>query len=186
MILGLGYASHSARRDVLWEGNVPGDVLGSDIGTIYYIRSDAAFNIARARGLWEVFRMHAAGRRPCLKPFRESVGESGLAEASYLGVQSVETGEIVGSLGRAREFSRSFFPVGSRTMQRERWRQSYTRLLCGDVCPPIQVCRAGESYYVVNGHHRVSAARYLNAKTVQAHVSHIDITNPSDPGRESV
>jgi hypothetical protein len=168
------------------EGNVSGDVLGSDIGTIYYIRSDAAFNIARARGLWEVFRMRVAGRRPYLKPFRESVGEFSLAEASYLGVQSLVTGKIVGSLGRHREFSRGFMPVGSTARQRERWRQSYTRLLCREVLPPIQVCRAGGSLYVVNGHHRMSAARYLNVDTMLAHVSDIDINNASDPGRESV
>ena len=129
--------------------------------------------------------MRVAGRRPYLKSFRDSVGKSSLAEASYLGVQSVVTEDIVGSLGRIREFSRSFLPVGSRTMQRERWRQSYTRLLCGEICPPVQVCRAGQSYYVVNGHHRVSAARYLNAKTVQAHVSDIGVTNGFDPGGES-
>ena len=119
-----------------------------------------------------------------MKPFREAVGESSLGEASYLGVQSVVTEDIVGSLGRAREFSRNFLPVGSRTMQRERWRQSYARLLCGDVRPPIRVCRAGGSYYVVNGHHRVSAARYLNAKTMQAHVSDINITRASGAGEE--
>ena len=163
---------------------MPGDILGSDIGTIYYIRSDAAFNIARARGLWDVFRMRVAGRRPYLKSFRDTVGESSLAEASYLGIQSIVTEDIVGSLGRAREFSCSFLPVGSRAMQRERWRQSYTRLLCGEVCPPVQVCRAGESCYVVNGHHRVSAARYLNVKTMQAHVSGIDITTAFGPVEE--
>jgi hypothetical protein len=163
---------------------MPGDVLGSDIGTIYYIRSDTAFNIARARGLWEVFRMRVAGRRPYLKPFREAVGESSLAEAYYLGVQSVVTDEIVGSLGRAREFSRAFLPVGSKTMQRERWRQSYTWLLCGQVRPPIRVCGAGGGYYVVNGHHRVSAARYLGVRTMLAHVSDIDTTKVTGVGGE--
>jgi hypothetical protein len=113
------------------------------------------------------------------------VGKSSLAEASYLGVQSVVMEDITGSLGRAMEFSRSFLPVGSRTMQRERWRQSYTRLLCREICPPVQVCRANESYYVVNGHQRVSAARYLNVKTMQAHVSDIDITEVFDSGGES-
>ena len=128
--------------------------------------------------------MRIAGRRPYLKSLRESVGESSLAEARYLGVQFVVTEDIVGSLGRAREFSRSFLPVGSRAMQRERWRQSYTRLLCGKVCPPIQLCRAGGSYYLVNGHHRVSAARYLNAETMQAHVSSMDVPQVSDAAGE--
>ncbi|MGD8473339.1 MAG: ParB N-terminal domain-containing protein [Anaerolineae bacterium] len=119
-----------------------------------------------------------------MKPFREAVGESSLAEAYYLGVQSVVTDEIVGSLGRAREFSRAFLPVGSKTMQRERWRQSYTWLLCGQVRPPIRVCGAGGGYYVVNGHHRVSAARYLGVRTMLAHVSDIDTTKVTGVGGE--
>lgn len=163
---------------------MPGDVLGSDIETIYYIRSETAFRIARSRGLWEVLRCRISKRNAYLRSFRDSVAESRLAEARYLGIQFVATRDIIGSLGRAREFSRSFLPVGNRAMQRERWRQSYTRLLCGAVCPPVQVCKVGESYYVVNGHHRVSAARYLNVKTIQAHVSNLDITDRSS-GRQA-
>ena len=157
---------------------MPGDVLGSDIETIYYIRSDTAYRIARARGLWEVFRRRIAGKDPYLKSFRESVEEPLLTDAKYLGVQIVATRDIVGSLGRAKEFSRSFLPVGT-ARQRERWRQSYTRLLSGGVGPPMRVCKAGANYYVVNGHHRVSAARYLNVESIQAHVS--DVSMHSSP-----
>ncbi len=154
---------------------MPGDVLGSDIGTMYYIRSDAAFNIARARGLWEVLLRRVARRNPHLASFRASVADSDLADARYIGVQTVATSEITGSLGRHREFSSSFLPVGNTARLRERWRQSYTRLLAGETCPPVRLCRVGDRYYVVNGHHRVSAARYLNLEAVQAHVSEIDL-----------
>ena len=155
---------------------MPGDVLGSDIETIYYIRSETAFQIARTRGLWEVFRRRIARKDPYLRSFRESVQEPGLADAKYLGVQIVAARDIVGSLGRVKEFSRSFLPVGSTARQKERWRQSYTRLLSGGVAPPVRVCKAGKIYYVVNGHHRVSAARYLNVETMSAHVSDIGTT----------
>lgn len=50
---------------------MPGDAPGSDIGTVYYVRSDAAFNIARTSGLWEVLRRRIAGRNPYLKPLRK-------------------------------------------------------------------------------------------------------------------
>jgi hypothetical protein len=41
---------------------MPGDVLGSDLGTIYYIRSETAFNLARTRGFWEVVKGRIACR----------------------------------------------------------------------------------------------------------------------------
>jgi hypothetical protein len=155
------------------------------MGTIYYIRSENAYNLARTQGFWEIVRGRIAGQNPYLLSFRQSFGDLGVAGARYIGVRSIATKEIAGSLGREREFSRSFLPVGSRSMQKERWRQSYTRLLSGDIHPPVRVCRAGETYFVVNGHHRVSVARYFNVKTIQAHVSEIDIKDGSMLGGDS-
>lgn len=154
---------------------MPGDVFGSDMGTIYYIRSDSAYNIARTQGFWEIMRGRMTGRNPYLLSFRQTVGQLSLAGARYLGVRTVATKDIVGSLGRDREFSRGFLPVGSRAMQRERWRRSYTRLMASDADSPVQVCRVGGIYFVVDGHHRVSVARYFKLKTIEAHVSAIEI-----------
>ena len=164
---------------------MPGDVLGSDIRTIYYIRSENAFNLARARGFWEIVRGCLAGRNPHLLSFRESLADLSPARARYVGVQAIATKDIVGSLGREGEFSRGFLPVGSTARQKERWRRCYTQLLTGDIHSPVQACRAGEMYFVVNGHHRVSVARYFNAKTIEAHVSEIDIKSGSTPSGDS-
>ena len=150
---------------------MPGDVLGADLGTIYYIRSEDAYNIARTRGLWEVVRGRIAGRNPYLLSFRESVGDLDLSSARYLGIRTVATKDIAGSLGREREFSRSFLPVGGAARQKERWRQCYTRLLSDNTDFPVRVCRVGGRFFVVNGDHRVSVARYLNLKSIRAYVS---------------
>lgn len=131
------------------------------------------------RGSGRSWGGRVAGRHPYLLSFRESVGDPSLAGARYVGVQTIATKDIVGSLGREREFSRGFLPVGSTARQKERWRQSYTQLHTGDTYFPVQVCRAGKKYFVVNGHHRVSVARYFNVKTIQAHVSEIDIKDDS-------
>lgn len=153
---------------------MPGDVLGSDVETIYYIRSENAYNIARTRGFWEVVWRRMLGRNPYLLSFRESAGDPALSDARYLGVQTIAIKDIAGSLGREREFSRSFLPAASTARQKERWRQCYTRLLSGNIDSPVQVCRAGSEFFVVNGHHRVSVARYLNLESIQAHVSEIE------------
>ena len=153
---------------------MPGDVLGSDLRTIYYIRSENAYNIARTRGFWDVVRGRIAGQNPYLLSFRESVGDLGLIGARYLGMQTVATKDIAGSLGREREFSRGFLPVGGAARQKERWRQCYARFLSGNAGSPLHVCRVGGRFFVVNGHHRVSVARYLNLKSIRAHVSEIE------------
>lgn len=49
---------------------MPGDVLGSDIRTIYYIRSENAYNLARKQGFRELVRQRIAGRDPYLRSFR--------------------------------------------------------------------------------------------------------------------
>jgi hypothetical protein len=152
---------------------MPGDVLGSDLGTIYYIRSENAYNIARKRGFWEVVRGRIAGRNPYLLSFRESAGDLDVTAARYLGIRTIATKDVAGSLGRYREFSRGFLPVGGAARQKERWRQCFTRLLSGNADSPLHVFRVGRRFFVVNGHHRVSVARYLNLKSIRAHVSEI-------------
>ncbi len=164
----------------------PGDVLGSDVGTIYYIRSENAYSIARTRGFWDVVRSRIAGRNPYLLSFRECVGDSGLTEAKYLGLRTIATKDISGSLGREREFSRGFLPVGGAARQKERWRQCYTRLLSGATDSPVQVCRVGERFFVVNGHHRVSVARYLDLKSIRAYVSEVEEKAVSGSERDPV
>ena len=173
------------RSAVRMDGKVPGDVLGSDLHTIYYIRSESAYSLARRRGLWEVVKGCIARRHPYLLSFRQAFGDSRWSDVRYLGMQSIATEDVVGSLGREREFSRGFLPVGSVSRQKERWRQSYTGLLSGNVDSPVQVCRAGGKYFVVNGHHRMSVARYLNLATIRAHVSQIEAKDPSAPERDS-
>ena len=152
---------------------MPGDVLGSDVGTIYYIRSENAYSIARTRGFWDVVRGRIAGRNPYLLSFRECVGDPSFTDSKYLGMRTIATKDVAGSLGRDREFSRGFLPVGGSARQKERWRQCYARLLSGNADSPLHVFRVGRRFFVVNGHHRVSVARYLNLKSIRAHVSEI-------------
>ena len=159
-----------------------GDVLGSDLQTIYYIRSENAYNLARRRGMWEVLRRRIVRQHPFLLSFQQSFGDAGLSDATYLGMQSIPTKDVVGSLGREGEFTRDFLPVASSSRQKERWRQSYTRLLTGNIDSPVQVCKAGAQYFVVNGHHRMSVARYFNLPRIRAHVSEIVMKDISDCG----
>lgn len=154
---------------------MPGDVPHAGIGTVTYVRSEYAFHDAQRRGRVDRWKARLTGREPCLLSLGRVAGELRASRAVYRGLRDVPLSEIVGSAGRAREFSRHFHPLATTPRQKERWRSSYTRAMTGRGYPPVEVCRVGGAYFVINGHHRVSVARYLNWETIQAHVSELPV-----------
>ena len=152
---------------------LPVDVLGRDVKTIYYIQSDSAFNQARMRGYLELVKGLVTGQTPYLLPFRQVVRDLGRVQTNYRGMQDIPLEGIVGSVGRGTQFTRHFHPLTGTERQKERWRLCYTQSLTGAGYPPIEVWRVEREYFVVNGHHRVSVARYLGWKTIEAHVSEL-------------
>lgn len=87
---------------------------------------------------------------------------------SVSGVQQVDINKIVGSVGRADEFTRNFLPKDMR--QRNRWSMVYAAALSTRELPPVKLYRVGDSYFVVDGHHRVSVLRQMGVLNVEAEV----------------
>lgn len=84
------------------------------------------------------------------------------------GLREVPVERIVGSLGRQREFTRAFLP--REESLRRRW-EEVARLAEGlRGFPPVELYQVGDAYFVVDGHHRVSVARRLEAPTIEARV----------------
>ena len=95
------------------------------------------------------------------------------------GRQEVPLDKIVGSVGRYRDFSRDFLPLFDGDLQR--WAQ--VRMAVGALrgLPPIEVYQIGEAYFVKDGNHRVSVARRLGAKTIEAYVTEVKTRVPLSP-----
>ncbi len=95
------------------------------------------------------------------------------------GVRDIPLDAIVGSVGRYQDFTRNFLP--KRSTGRERWAR--VRASADEMVgwPPIQVYQVGEAYFVLDGNHRVSVARDLDAKTIQADVTEIRTRVPLTP-----
>ncbi|CAN5473966.1 hypothetical protein BH10CHL1_BH10CHL1_44950 [soil metagenome] len=92
-----------------------------------------------------------------------------------LGLKIVPLDQIVGSEGRARDFDRAFFPRQIHT--KERW-LSIARAFYAQVpLPPVELVKVGDSYFVIDGHHRLSVARAHGQDFVDAHVTEIDLRN---------
>ena len=75
---------------------------------------------------------------------------------------------IVGSLGRERDFDQTVLPAEASV--EERWKRIDRAFQRGEDLPPVELYEIGDAYFVVDGHHRVSVARYHDVPTVEAAV----------------
>jgi hypothetical protein len=82
---------------------------------------------------------------------------------------------VVGSADRASEFDKRFLPKTSRT--RDRWKHLERTFPSGDF-PPIVVYQVDESYFVVDGHHRVAIAKAMGLATIDAEITRLKARFP--------
>jgi hypothetical protein len=142
-----------------------------DLKTMIYIQSEAEFSRARSKGFWDIKRSQVTGNKPCLLSLHEIIKGSPSAATLNLGLQDVPLKNILGSVGRARDFTRRFMPCVDDERGKERWRVIYTLAVSGAGFPPVDVFQIGPVYFVQNGHHRVSVASYLGWPNIQAYVT---------------
>jgi hypothetical protein len=138
-------------------------------------QTDAQFDFGRARRRRALAQIAARMRRdsdfPAILPFDEVVRALGRRGERYLGLQTIELDSIVGTVDRGREFDRRFNPTSGRV--RPRWERINTAQRKGQAMPPIDVYRIGELHFVKDGHHRVSVARALGHRDIDAYVTEI-------------
>jgi hypothetical protein len=97
----------------------------------------------------------------------------------HRGTRVVEVEEIVGSVGRWDEFDRSFLPA--RASVGHKWKRIDRAFHRAEDLPPVELYEIGESYFVLDGHHRVSVARYHDVPTVEAAVVEFRPKHPAAP-----
>ena len=85
-----------------------------------------------------------------------------------LGRGVVDVSKIAGSVGRWREFDRRFMPAGASA---ERWKRADRALRRGEELLPISLYKVGERYFVEDGNHRVSVARYHGVEMIEAEIT---------------
>jgi hypothetical protein len=127
---------------------------------------------ARLRAVVARFRReHASNRLLSFDDLRRDlVADNRL----YRGMRIVEVDEIVGSVGRWRDFDRSFLPA--RASMGERWKRIDRAFHRGEELPPVSLYKVGGFYFVLDGHHRVSVARYHGVEWIDAYVTEFDNT----------
>ena len=105
-------------------------------------------------------------------PFEEVVAALGRRGEVDRGVQTIPLDSIVGTVDRSKgTFDREFRPASEQV--RSRWKSIAAARRRGVAMPPIDVYRIGELHFVRDGHHRVSVARSLGERDIEARVREV-------------
>jgi hypothetical protein len=104
--------------------------------------------------------------------FDEVVDALGRKAENYVGTKVIPLDAIVGSVDKVRDFDRRFRPTSK--VSRQRWERLARASRTGEIIPPIDVYQIGDYYFVSDGHHRVSVARSLGVKLIEARVTAIE------------
>jgi nucleotide-binding universal stress UspA family protein len=94
--------------------------------------------------------------------------------ARYL--EDVPLDAIVGSVGRTVDFTREFLPRTD--ADKARWVGVKMAMTGLTGTPPVELYRIGDAYFVRDGNHRVSVARQLGARFIQAYVTPVHTRVP--------
>ena len=99
----------------------------------------------------------------------------------YLGLREIPLDALVGTDGRSGSFTRDFRPLHA--FSRDRLRSLESAFADGGF-PPIVVVKLGESYFVIDGHHRAALARRGGAEMIDADVTEIIARVPLAAGAD--
>jgi hypothetical protein len=84
------------------------------------------------------------------------------------GVQIIPISKIAGSMSRSQDFDRSFRPL--MVQSKDRWVRIDNAFHGGIQLPPVKLYYRDGSYFVVDGHHRISVARAHGQEYIDAEV----------------
>ncbi len=133
---------------------------------------DLDFTVARRRAWLSRLKTRLLRRRDTrstlLSPqeLRRSVPASG---AMYRGRRTVEVSRIVGSVGKHEQFDQNFMPLPKASA--EKWKRIDRAFRLGQELPPVSLLELDGDYFVNDGNHRVSVARFHGVEWIDAEVT---------------
>lgn len=142
----------------------------------------STFGRARRKEAYKRFaRIVAGSGREGLLPLDEVRDRLRIFDQTYVGVRPIPVDRIIGSAGRSKDFDRKWLPVRHQT--RDRWR-SVERAFPEGSFPPIIVYQLDETYFVVDGHHRVAIAKQRGIAYIDAEITALRSRFTFPPGTD--
>ncbi|MGJ3239437.1 MAG: hypothetical protein ACFE0Q_12075 [Anaerolineae bacterium] len=145
-----------------------------------YLEGVNKFQSVRSKAFFSEMLNLLRGQSAELLSFDDVRARLRLREESYKGLQDIPLDKIVGSVGRHKDFTSTFLPKTNE--MKERWSRVYAKMNSLEGVPPIEVYQVDDVYFVRDGNHRVSVAREINSKTIQAHVTELPTAVDLEPG----
>ena len=107
-------------------------------------------------------------KRGELKSFYEKQKEEEAVPSRDLGEKEVSIAKIIGSVGRYHDFDSQFRRKKGHVP--ERLKQIKAAISEGKCLPPVKLYKIKDEYYVLDGNHRVAAAKEFGKKTINAQI----------------
>lgn len=143
--------------------------MEKDITT--YRRALDDFHRARSKAAMQRFWAGIQGKSLDLLPYNEISTKLKAVSQTDRGLQLVPLEKIIGSVDRADDFNKNFLPLKDSDL--ERWALVKT-LMTSPLTPglpPVHLYKIGDAYFVLDGNHRVSIAKDMGMKDIEAYVT---------------
>jgi hypothetical protein len=141
------------------------------------VQSQFDFDDSRRRAFWRDVRALLRRESRTLLSLDAVMRAARLEGKFDRGITSIPVERIKGSESKVADFDALFLPASRR--QRDRWAHLDALIQYRGVeLPPIDVYQVGETYFVRDGHYRVSVAKYLGWATIKAHVVEVTTRIP--------
>jgi len=103
-----------------------------------------------------------------IKSFNDDQKKEAAFDARDRGIRTVPLSRIVGSVGRYQDFDSRF--RFKQNMPSERLQRITEAMRQGRPLGPVKLYQIKDDYYVLDGNHRISAAKQLNHDEILAHI----------------
>lgn len=121
------------------------------------------------RRLWAWIRNDLASNQ--LPSFDETRRAQMAHNHVHLGRKTVEVAKIEGSVGRRRDFDRTFLPATPSV--RKKWKHADRAFRRDGELPLVSLYKIGGRYFVWDGNHHVSVARFHGVEMIDADVTEL-------------
>ncbi len=103
-----------------------------------------------------------------LEPFHEAQKKENAYNSVNLGIKEIPLENIIGSVQKYTDFDKNFAPK-NRIIE-ERWVQIYIANMYDEPLPPVILYKLKDNYYVYDGNHRISVAKFLGFNSIEAEI----------------